>query len=156
MDSICQSNGATYDPTTNRYQLMADGTVPTYDANGNLKTYTSLHSYTWDAEGNLSKLDGAAAMVYDALGRRVEQTNASGTKEILYGPGGAKLAVMSGQSVANLFLPLPGGTTAVYQAGLQFAWHRHADWLGSSRIASDSSHAIKYDDAYSPYGESYA
>ena len=63
---------------------------------------------------------------------------------------------MAGQSVANLFLPLPGGTTAVYQAGLNFAWYRHADWLGSSRIASDTNHAIKYDGAYSPYGESYA
>ena len=74
-------------------------------------------------------------MVYDALGRRVEQPSGGGTAEILYGPDGSKLALMAGQTVTRAFLPLPGGATAVYNSS-GLAWYRHPDWLGSSRLAS--------------------
>jgi len=94
------------------------------------------------------------SMVYDALGRRVEQTVSGSTTEILYGADGSKLALMSGQSVAKAFIPLTGGATAVYNGGT-LAWYRHADWLGSSRIASapTGSSRVVYDEAYSPFGE---
>jgi RHS repeat-associated protein len=89
-------------------------------------------------------------MVYDALDRRVKQPNGS---VILYGPDGSKLAVMSGQTVTRAFVPLPGGATAVYQ-GTTLAWYRHADWLGSSRLASTpGTRTVYYDGAYSPLGE---
>ncbi len=94
-------------------------------------------------------------MVYDAFGRRVEQTNSSGTAEILYGPNGSKLALMSGQSVTKAFVPLPGGTAAVY-TGSTLAWYRHPDWLGSSRLASTLGGGLSYDDAYAPFGETEA
>src|SRR5208283_1156403 len=53
------------------------------------------------------------------------------------------------------FVPLPGGGTAVYNSSGP-AWYRHADWLGSSRIASTPSGAMYYDGAYSPMGETMA
>ena len=72
---------------------MPSGT-PTYDANGNL-TYDTFHTYAWDADGNLYELvDTATTMTYDALGRRVEQATSSVDTEILYGPGGSKLALI--------------------------------------------------------------
>ena len=126
--------------------------VPAYDGNGNL-TSDGAHSYTWDADGNLNKLDSAAAIVYDALDRRVEQPSGGGTAEILYGPGGSKLAVMAGQTVTRAFLALPGGATAVYNSS-GLAWYRHPDWLGSSRLASTpATRTMYYDAAYSPQGE---
>jgi len=69
------------------------------------------------------------------LKRRVEQLKSSAYTEILYAPNGAKLALMSGQTVTKMFVPLPGGATAVY-AGTSLSYYRHPDWLGSSRIAS--------------------
>ena len=59
-------------------------------------------------------------MIYDAFGRRVEEPNPndSGFIEILYGPDGSKLALMSGASVAHASVPLPPGATAVYRSAL--------------------------------------
>jgi RHS repeat-associated protein len=75
----------------------------------------------------------------------------------VYGPGGNKLALMSGQTLAKGFVPLSGGATAVYNAS-GLAYYRHADWLGSSRLASLPSGTTRlyYDGAYAPYGENYA
>ncbi len=84
-----------YDTSKNRISSFGS-----YDANGNL-TSDGLHTYAWDAEGNLSQLDGGTAMVYDAFGRRVEQTNSSGTAEILYGPDESKLAWGSYEDTAD-------------------------------------------------------
>src|SRR5208283_3289917 len=75
--------------------------------------------------------------------------------QIVYGPGGGKLALMSGQSLTKGFVPLSGGLTAVYNAS-GLAYYRHPDWLGSSRFASTPSRSMYYDGAYAPYGESYA
>jgi len=136
----------TYNPSTNQFPPSQGS----YDANGNL-TGDLAHNYTWDADSNLSTL-GGAGITYDALDRRVEQSNGSSTTEILYGPGGGKLALMNGQSVTKAFVPLPAGATAVYNSS-GLAWYRHSDWLGSSRIASTSAGALYYDGAYSPMGE---
>jgi len=77
------------------------------------------------------------------------------TPEIVYGPGGGKLALMNGQTLSKAFVPLPAGATAVYTAS-GLAYYRHADWLGSARLASTPSRGVYYDGAYAPYGESYA
>jgi RHS repeat-associated protein len=104
----------------------------------------------------MTQLDsGATTLVYDALGRRVEQTKSGSTTEILYGPSGGKLALMSGTALSKAFVPLPGGGAAVYgAAGLSN--YRHPDWLGSSRLASTPSRGFYYDGAYAPFGENYA
>jgi RHS repeat-associated protein len=147
-----QSLGPTYSATTNRY--IAIGSVtPAYDSNGNL-TYDGYHHYTWDGEGNVASLDSNGE-TYDALNRRVEKYNGSAYTEIVYGPAGNKLALMSGQTVTKVFTPLSGGATAVYNStGL--AYYRHPDWLGSSRVASTPSRTLYYDGAYAPFGENYA
>jgi len=127
-----------------------------YDANGNLTADgTGGNTYGWDAEGLLNQFNGGTALVYDALGRRVEQTNTSGTREILYSPDGSKLALMNGQTSTQAFVKLAGGATAVYSGGT-LAWYRHPDWLGSSRIASTQGQTVYYDGeaSYAPFGES--
>ncbi|MGO9241248.1 MAG: RHS repeat-associated core domain-containing protein [Bryobacteraceae bacterium] len=78
--------------------------------------------------------------------------------EILYAPNAAKLALMSGQTVTKMFVPLPAGATAVY-AGTSLSYYRHPDWLGSSRVASTAPttppSTVDYDGSYAPFGESY-
>jgi len=87
----------------------------------------------------------------------VEQNRSGSYTQIVYGPGGGKLALMNGQSLNKAFVPLSGGATAVYNAS-GLAYYRHSDWLGSSRIASlaTGSSRLSYDGAYAPYGENYA
>jgi RHS repeat-associated protein len=144
---------ATYAPTTNRLTQIGSS-VPTYDANGNL-TNDTFHAYSWDAEGKMLSADGSTVVAtYDAFGRMMEQTRGSNYTQILYGPGGRKLAMMNGQTLQKAFVQLPAGATAVYNSS-GLAYYRHSDGLGSSRLATTPTRTKYYDVAYAPYGESY-
>jgi RHS repeat-associated protein len=154
--NISKSGTISFQPTysylTNRMTQIGSST-PTYDANGNVLTDTA-HSYTWDATGRPVIIDGVD-VTYDALGRMVERDSAGTYTQVAYAPAGGKLAIMSGQTVQKAFVPLSGGSVAVYNsAGL--AYYRHSDWLGSSRFASTPARALYYDGAYGPFGEAYA
>ena len=143
----------TYAATTNHYQTLPSGS-PAYDSNGNL-TNDSFHTYAWDSDANVTTLDSTTTLIYDALDRRVERATSGVYTQTLYGPGGTKLALVNGATVAKVFVPLAGGATAVYtSSGL--AYYRHPDWLGSSRLASTPSRTVYYDGAYAPFGENYA
>ncbi len=61
---------------------------------------------------------------------------------------------MQGQTLKRADIPLPGGGEAVYQ-GSGLAYYRHADWLGSSRLASTPGAQEYSIAAYAPYGEPY-
>jgi RHS repeat-associated protein len=127
-----------------------------YDNNGNLlddpvTPATSVNAF--DAEGRPVKLENIA-VTFDALGRAVEAAKSGGTVEFLYGPSGGKLEVMSGQSLVGADIPLPGGGAAVYSAtGLAF--YRHADQLGSSRLASTPARTLYSATAYAAFGAAY-
>jgi RHS repeat-associated protein len=85
----------------------------------------------------------------------VEQTTGSINTQIMYGPSGAKLALMNSTALIKAFVPLTGGATGVYtSSGL--AYYRHTDNLGSSRFASTPTQTLYSDTAYSPTGELYA
>jgi len=148
----------TYSTGTNSKNWLTQiGTlVPTYDNNGNM-TSDTVHAYTWDAEGKMLNVDSTSVkLTYDALGRIVEQNRVSVYTQIVYGPGGDKMALMNGQTLIKAFVPLPGGATAVYAPGTTgpIYW-RHSDWLGSSRLATTQSRTKYFDVSYAPYGENY-
>ncbi len=147
----------TYDLSTNRYN-----TVPTctrsYDGDGNL-TNDCSHTYTWRVDGAVATVD-TVALTYDALGRAVEQAQGTSYTQIVYTPGGGKLALMNGTTVQKGFIPLPGGGTAVYTTAsgvTNVAYYRHADWLGSSRLTTTPTAptTVYADTEYAPYGEAY-
>jgi RHS repeat-associated protein len=147
-----QSFQPTYSPATNHMTQIGSST-PTYDGNGNV-TNDFLHTYAWDAAGRPVTIDGVGA-TYDAIGRMVEQNRSGTYTEIVYAPSGAKLALMSGQSLTEAFVPLSGGSTAVYNSS-GLVYYRHSDHLGSSRFASTPTRTMYYDGAYAPFGEPYA
>jgi len=127
--------------------------APSYDANGNVLN-DGAHTYSWDADGNAITADGVG-VAYDALDRAVEQNRSGSYTQIVYGPGGDKLALMNAQSLVKAFVSLSGGATAVYtSAGLDH--YRHADWLGSNRLSSTPSRIVQWSGAYAPWGELYA
>ncbi|MFZ0619722.1 MAG: RHS repeat-associated core domain-containing protein, partial [Candidatus Acidiferrales bacterium] len=154
--NISKSGTVSFQPTyshlTNQMTEIGSST-PTYDANGNV-TNDFLHTYTWDAAARPVTADGVG-LTYDALGRMVEQNRSSVYTEIVYGPGGHKLALMSAQTLQKAFVPLTGGSMAVYNSG-GLAYYRHSDWLGSSRFASTPTRTMYADGAYAPFGEAYA
>jgi RHS repeat-associated protein len=154
--NIAMSGSGTFQPlysgATNRIQSVG-GFTPTYTPNGGLLN-DGAHNYTWDSEGNISSVD-SVGLVYDAMGRMVEQARGSSYTQIVYSPTGDKLALMNGQTLQKAFLNLPGGGTAVYNSS-GLAYYRHPDWLGSSRLASTPGQTIFSDSSYSPFGQSYA
>jgi RHS repeat-associated protein len=85
----------------------------------------------------------------------VEQNRSNVYSQIVYAPSGGKLAIMSGQTLQKAFVPLSGGSVAVYNSS-GLAYYRHSDWVGSSRFASTPARALYFDGAYAPFGENYA
>lgn len=74
--------------------------TPTYDANGDV-TNDDLYTYTWDSNGRPVKI-GNEALIYDAMGRMVEQDQSGGTYvQFVYDPPGDKLGVMSNTSTVD-------------------------------------------------------
>lgn len=146
------SFGATYSNSTNQMTEIGSS-VPSYDANGNV-TNDFLNTYAWDASSRPITID-SVNVTYDALGGMVELNRSGSYTEIAYAPSGGKLALMSGSSLQKGFVPLVGGSMAVYgSAGLDH--YRHSDWLGSNRLCSSPSRTVTCDLAYGPYGETYA
>ena len=144
------SFGATYSPTTNRMTTIGTNT-PTYDADGNV-TNDFLHSYSWDAYGRPLTID-TVGVTYDAFGRMVEQNRSGTNTEIEYSPTGFKMQLIT-NGAYTAFVPLPGGAEAVWPGGQPY--YRHPDWLGSSRLTSTTSRTVQGDEAYAPFGETYA
>ncbi len=69
-------------------------------------------------------------------------------------PFGGRIALMTGSPLQTAWIPLADGAEAVYNSS-GFAYFRHPDWLGSSRLASTWNRGVYFDTAYSPYGEAY-
>ena len=144
---------ASYSVATNRITLLPGNFVPTYDANGNV-TNDSNHVYSWDADGNSLTID-SVGLAFDAFDRLVEQNRSGTYTEVVYSPGGKKLALMGGQTLQKAFVPLPRQSVAIYTSnGLDH--YRHADWLGSGRLTSTPSRTFSSSAAYAPFGEPYA
>ncbi len=90
-----------------------------------------------------------------ATRRAVEWLNGSTYTQLVYTPTGGKLAFMNGSTLQKYMVPLVAGLQAVYNSsGLQY--YRHADWLGSVRFAAKLDGTVYGDQAYAPFGESYA
>jgi hypothetical protein len=94
--------------------------------NGNL-TSDTFNSYAWNPNWGNPATVNSQALVYDALGRMVENTTAG--REYVYAPGGSQVfAVMNGQTTVQAQYPLPAGGIAIYTgATLTYA---HPDWAG--------------------------
>jgi RHS repeat-associated protein len=99
-----------------------------------------------------------ATNTYDAFDKLVETS--AGPTQFLYLPGGTQpFATMSNyNSFLKIFAPAPGGAMIMTPNGNEgvLAYHRHADWIGSSRFASTPSETMYSDVAYAPFGEFYA
>ena len=152
-----------YDYTNNTNRIISSPF--TYNGNNGDMAEDNSHAYSWDTENKLTGIDSGLSngicQTYDALGRVVEQdkgsactTSPTSSTEIVYSPSGSKLALMNGSSLFKAFVPLPGGAEAVYSSSGQY--YRHADWLGTSRLATTSSRTLYYSGAYAPFGENYA
>jgi RHS repeat-associated protein len=151
----------TYNASTNHYNTVG----VTYDGDGNL-TYDNVNSYTYNASDRLASAvpagytcdnnSASVCITYDAFGHAVELYAQSVYYQMVYGPAGKTLG-MQGQTLQYAYVPLPGGSRALYYSGAFD--YTHADWLGTGRLATSipasGNGALYYDRSFSPYGEMY-
>jgi RHS repeat-associated protein len=136
----------TYSATTNQ---VYTGAAASYDLNGNQTSGSSYSQLSYDALGQPYSISGPGHLTYDALGRLVAYQG----NQIIYGPGGDKLAVaFPGGSTATVILT--GGSEAYYING-SLAAIFHKDWLSSTRLATTWSHGVYGKASYAPFGEVY-
>jgi hypothetical protein len=84
----------------------------------------------------------------------VEESSGGTYTQNVYAPGGAALALIQSQTLAEARIGLPDGGKAVYNAsGLVSFWH--PDWLGTTRLRSSPTRTILGDASTAPFGEMY-
>lgn len=144
-------------------QLIAgDGLVYTYDAGGNLSTVSSesgVTEYSFDARGRLRhvNLPGGNRLTYeyDFDGRQVSREDSQGKIEYWidrFTPN--RLHQVLRESMASddlrIFVGANNSTTVLDDDG---ATYFHRDAIGSIRVWTDESGAIRTTQNYSGYGE---
>jgi RHS repeat-associated protein len=128
-----------------------------FDPQGNLANWNGV-LYAFDYGNRLRSIAGVDAYRYDAWGRRIRQSNASGPIYSLYGREGTLLwqrnertgqrrnyVYLQGSLLAEDRTPLVGSTeTITYQ---------HTDALGTPVATTNASKAVLQTSEYEPYGK---
>ena len=92
-----------------------------------------LHQYYIIPNRDLQFMRASISPCFDALDRMVETGKGGSYTQVVYGPGGGRLALMSGQTLATAFVPLSGGAQAVDSVSLQIDnWNVTPMWAGLS------------------------
>jgi RHS repeat-associated protein len=134
---------------------LSDGTVMTYDANGNLVSMTEnsiVTAYTYDVENRLvaATRDGqpVADFEYDGDGGRTKKTS--------YGPSttvtrfvGSLYEESASRETRYVFL----GDMRVASVTNDEVLYYHTDHLGGTNLLADDTGALKELIEYKPYGE---
>ncbi len=118
-----------------------------YDASGNTQN-DGTFSYTWDGESQMKSAAGVN-YAYDGDGRRVFKSSG---KLYWYGAGDEILAETDGSgNVTEEYVFFGGKRIAVLPAGGS-AQYYVGDFLGSSRVVTQSNGVICYDSDFTPFG----
>jgi RHS repeat-associated protein len=145
-----QGSGDNITHSFGSWNHISDGSV-SYDSAGEI-TNDSVYTYTYDAEGNLTQVNaGGAVYVYDAFGRRVSQTNSSGTYEYLFDLQNHPITKL--QSGSRVGGEVWFGRHFASNAGTEDNF-MHSDWLGAGRVWTDLSGNVTLDCQMLPFGDS--
>jgi len=129
-----------------------NGTVLSYDANGNL-TAGASNTYAWDARNHLSAISGAntASFVYDSLGRRMSKTIGATATSFLYDGLNPVQELQSGSPSANMLTGL--GIDEYFQrTDASGASSYLTDALGSTLALANPAAGLATSYTYDPFG----
>jgi RHS repeat-associated protein len=142
-------SSASYD-AANRL-ISWNGGALTYDANGNLVS-EGTRSYGWDARSQLSAIGGMvpATFQYDGFGRRVSKTVAGATTDYHYA-GSEAVAELTATGTTNLLYG-PGIDELLTRTDGTGSRTLVADGIGSVLALLDPSGATQTEYTYSAFG----
>ncbi len=158
--SLPASASAAYDASNQ--QTTRNSTTPnlTYDANGNLTSWTEVSgtiTYTWDARNRLVAISGpsiTASFVYDVFNRRIGKTVNGVATRYLYdrydvvaeiGGGAYSATYLRGLNIDEPFARYTGGSATS-------AEFYHADGIGSIVALTDLAGIVQTTYTYEPFG----
>jgi hypothetical protein len=136
--------------------LGTDGTFPYFVEAGNRGTSRlSPHFVSVPTFRVPTFRTSQSTQTYDALGNMVEQSfaNPPWVGQYLYDENGYDYGFSHPTSVGWIYIPLPGGGSAVYSNGIPADYYVHADWLGSGRLSSTQTAptTVTSDIAFAPF-----
>lgn len=150
-------NGVTTNYTSNRingYTSISGGITftPQYDANGNLLNDTD-HQYRYDLNNKLVGVDAnTASYAYDALGRRISKTTASGIIAYFY-VGDQMIEEFNGKSLAASYVYGNNIDEALQMKRGNNVYYYQTNQLGSTMAVTDKDGKVAERIAYDAYGK---
>ena len=138
--------------TVSNFNKIADPGFQ-YDPAGNM-TAEPGKNYQFDAENRMISINGGSvgAYVYDAGGRRVRKTVASGVTDYFYDLSGNVVAERQAGVWTKAYVYAEGQLVAQYSDSTTYFVHK--DHLGSTRMLTTVSQAVFATFDYQPFGES--
>ena len=153
----------TYDATHKHAVANVNGTVYSYDANGNMSTRAG-NSITWASYNLPTLINGtgvSASFSYGPDRQRKQQVSTYttdgtvGTETTIYVGGIFEVETTPGQTHYKHFVSVPGGTRVIYDlqsvSGAQTTYVT-ADHLGSGNLLINSAGTVQINESYSAYG----
>lgn len=152
-----------YDALSNRLSRIRspDGTQLHdfgYDSRGNT-TRKNAQAYVFDHANRMAQVVGLQSYRYDALGRRVQTTDADGkTTFWMYSQSGQVMFTSEARRSQNLAYIYLGNTQLATRAtawgtGVATVRYQHTDMLGSPVAETSAAGAVLKRTSFSPYGE---
>jgi RHS repeat-associated protein len=149
----------------NELVSVSDGTVFTYDDNGNTATKTEGDTtwvYTYDARNLLTQItknqEICAQFTYDGNGKRIQKTewidSLQDYQTIIYVYSGPNVIYEKNTDTNQEALYVYGPTGRISKTVSGLTDYYHTDHLGSTRLVTDESGNVITHAEYYPFGES--
>lgn len=148
---------AAYDAANEQSRFNSSTSNMTYDANGNLISWTDTAgttTYTWDARNRLVAVSGpnlVGTFIYDALNRRMSKTINGVTTRFVYDQNDVVQEISNG-AIAASYLRNLTPDEAFVRIGATAEYY-HGDALRTTLLLIDSAGAVQTTYSYSPFGE---
>jgi RHS repeat-associated protein len=159
-------NGVTYTyDTMNELLSLSNGTVCTYDENGNMVMKSddvNTWAYTYDAKNLLTQVeknqDIVSQYTYDGDGKRIAKTewidDLQEYHTTIYIYCGANIVYEKNMNTGHYATYVYGQAGRIAKKAGELTDYYHADRLGSPRLITDESGNTVTDVNYTPFGES--
>lgn len=147
---------ADYDVVNEQVRFNSATDNLTYDANGNLVSFSDSNGttiYSWDARDRLTEINGpgvSAVFRYDALGRRINKTVNGVRTDYLYDGDDILVESKDNALTASYLRSLNIDEPFLRQSNTNEYYH--ADGLNSVVALTDDLGSIQTSYAYEPYG----
>lgn len=148
------NNSLTYDyDVTNRLKTVSGAAVRTYDYDNRARvTSDGRYTFNWNQADQITGVKGGATYSYDGNGKRAKVAlGLLNTEYAFYDISGKLRATIKGSNKVD-YIDLEG-KPFIERSSSGAVTYLHTDWLGSPRLATDTTGGIVWREHFDPYGK---